>query len=101
MQYYASTVDNLRYGSGNNVLHNVVGGTVGVSQVATCDPSIEVGLRRRSLHGENDLVHVPQHRSVSLEAPLDAIDAMTAKHGQTGNLAQRRIPRGWERSEHV
>ncbi len=30
MQYYASTVDNHRYGCGNKVLHNVVGGRIGV-----------------------------------------------------------------------
>ena len=30
MQYHASTVDNRRYGSGNKVLHNVVGGRIGL-----------------------------------------------------------------------
>ena len=30
MQYYASVVDNVKYGSGNKVLHNVVGGRLGV-----------------------------------------------------------------------
>ena len=38
LQYHASTVDNKRYGSGNKVLHNVVGGNVGVFEAtaATC-----------------------------------------------------------------
>ncbi|WP_275402916.1 putative inorganic carbon transporter subunit DabA, partial [Acidithiobacillus ferrooxidans] len=30
MQYYGSMVDTLRFGSGNKVLHNVVGGSIGV-----------------------------------------------------------------------
>ena len=30
LQYHASTVDNRRYGSGNKLLHNVVGGRLGV-----------------------------------------------------------------------
>lgn len=30
MQYFASTVDNRRFGSGNKTLHNVVGGNIGL-----------------------------------------------------------------------
>ncbi len=30
LQYHASTVDPTRYGSGNTMLHNVVGGRIGV-----------------------------------------------------------------------
>ena len=30
MQYYGSVVDNETFGSGNKVLHNVVGGAIGV-----------------------------------------------------------------------
>jgi uncharacterized protein YbcC (UPF0753/DUF2309 family) len=116
MQYYASTVDNLRYGSGNKVLHNVVGGTVGVFEGAGGD--LRIGLPRQSLHDGDDWVHVPQRLSVFLEAPRAAIDAVVAKHALVRNLVDhewlfvfaiepgggaihQRTPRGWERSEHV
>lgn len=38
LQYHASTVDNPRYGSGDKVLHNVVGGNVGClkAMAVTC-----------------------------------------------------------------
>lgn len=86
MQYYASTVDNPRYGSGNKVLHNVVGGTVGVFEGAGGD--LRIGLALQSLHDGSDWVHTPQRLSVLLEAPRDAIDAIVTKHALVRDLVE-------------
>ena len=80
MQYYASTVDNARYGSGNKVLHNVVGGRVGVFEGAGGD--LRIGLPMQSLHDGRDWVHVPLRLSVFIEAPEEAIRSVLAtRHG--------------------
>jgi len=47
-QYYASTVDNLRYGTGNKVLHNIVGGHLGVFEGNGGD--LRIGLSLQSLN---------------------------------------------------
>ena len=78
MQYYASTVDNHRYGSGNKVLHNVVGGRLGVFEGAGGD--LRIGLALQSLHDGASWVHEPLRLSVVIEAPAEAIDSIIAKH---------------------
>ena len=67
MQYYASTVDNRRYGSGNKVLHNVVGGRLGVFEGNGGD--LRIGLPMQSLHDGHTLRHRPLRLSVFVEAP--------------------------------
>ncbi|MEI8254357.1 MAG: DUF2309 domain-containing protein [Deltaproteobacteria bacterium] len=78
MQYYASTVDNGRYGSGNKVLHNVVGGHIGVLEGNGGD--LRIGLPMQSLHDGRRWVHTPLRLSVFVEAPSDSIDALLDKH---------------------
>jgi uncharacterized protein YbcC (UPF0753/DUF2309 family) len=78
LQYYASTVDNARYGSGNKVLHNVVGGHLGVFEGNGGD--LRIGLPLQSLHDGQRWVHTPLRLSVFLEAPRPAIDAVLARH---------------------
>jgi hypothetical protein len=67
MQYHASTVDNRRYGSGNKVLHNVVGGRIGVFEGNGGD--LRIGLSMQSLHDGHTLRHPPLRLSVFIEAP--------------------------------
>jgi hypothetical protein len=86
LQYYASTVDNLRYGSGNKVLHNVVGGHVGVFEGNGGD--LRIGLSKQSLHDGKKWVHTPQRLSVFVAAPRDAIDAILAKHAKVRALVE-------------
>ncbi|MEO5902194.1 MAG: DUF2309 domain-containing protein [Ilumatobacteraceae bacterium] len=74
MQYHASTVDNRRYGSGNKVLHNVVGGHIGVFEGNGGD--LRIGLPIQSLHDGESLRHRPLRVSVFIEAPHAAIDAV-------------------------
>ena len=78
MQYYASTVDNRLYGSGNKVLHNVVGGRLGVFEGNGGD--LRIGLPLQSLHDGQTLRHTPLRLSVFIEAPQRAINVILMKH---------------------
>lgn len=85
-QYYASTVDNLRYGSGNKVLHNVVGGHIGVFEGNGGD--LRIGLPLQSLHDGQNWVHTPLRLSVFIEAPREAIEVVLAKHSSVRHLVE-------------
>lgn len=114
LQYHASTVDNRRYGSGNKVLHNVVGGRIGVFEGNGGD--LRIGLSMQSLHDGNDLRHRPLRLSVFIEAPRAAIDAVIAEHAVVRDLVmnqwlhllriepedgsvERRTSDGWSRAD--
>ena len=84
MQYYASVVDNFKYGSGNKVLHNVVGGRLGVFEGNGGD--LRIGLPMQSLHNGNQWQHTPLRLSVFIEAPQAAIDCIVAKHAVVRQL---------------
>ena len=88
-QYYASTVDNLRYGSGNKVLHNVVGGHLGVFEGNGGD--LRIGLPLQSLHDGERWMHAPLRLTVMIEAPREAIHAVIRKHDVVKNLVEN----GW------
>jgi uncharacterized protein YbcC (UPF0753/DUF2309 family) len=88
-QYYASTVDNLRFGSGNKVLHDVGGGHLGVFEGNGGD--LRIGLPMQSLHDGERFVHTPRRLSVFIEAPRDAIDAVLARHAHIRSLVEN----GW------
>jgi uncharacterized protein YbcC (UPF0753/DUF2309 family) len=77
MQYYGSTVDPERFGSGDKTLHNVVGGTLGVYEGAGGD--LRIGLAKQSVHDGTDWVHEPLRLSVYIEAPASAIDDIIAR----------------------
>jgi uncharacterized protein len=84
MQYYASVVDNVKYGSGNKVLHNVVGGRLGVFEGNGGD--LRIGLPMQSLHDGKNWQHTPLRLSVFIEAPQAAIESVIAKHAVVKNL---------------
>lgn len=77
-QYHASTCEPLRLGSGNKVLHNVVGGNIGVFEGNGGD--LRIGLSRQSLHDGEQWVHEPLRLTVIIDAPQAAIDRVIAKH---------------------
>lgn len=89
LQYYASTVDNARYGSGNKVLHNVVGGHLGVFEGNGGD--LRTGLAMQSVHDGQRWVHTPLRLSVFIEAPRHAIVAVLEKHDHLRAL----VANGW------
>ncbi|GEM49510.1 YbcC family protein [Deinococcus cellulosilyticus] len=84
LQYYGSTVDNRAFGSGNKVLHNVVGGTLGVLQGSRGD--LQTGLPLQSLHDGEQFVHEPLRLSVFIEAPQEEINKVISKHGHVRDL---------------
>jgi uncharacterized protein YbcC (UPF0753/DUF2309 family) len=84
MQYYASMVDNLRFGSGNKVLHNVVGGRIGVFEGNGGD--LRIGLPIQSIHDGQRWMHQPLRLSVVIEAPRAMIDSVIANQDQVRQL---------------
>jgi uncharacterized protein YbcC (UPF0753/DUF2309 family) len=84
LQYYASVVDNLRYGSGNKVLHNVVGGHIGVFEGNGGD--LRIGLPMQSLHDGEQWRHTPLRLSVFIQAPQAPMDAIIARHATVRQL---------------
>lgn len=89
MQYYGSVVDNPRFGSGNKVLHNIVGGAIGVLEGNGGD--LRVGLPLQSLHDGRRWVHEPLRLSVFIEAPEAAMDDVIARH----DLVRQLVENGW------
>lgn len=73
LQYYASRVDPERYGSGNKVLHNAVGG-IGVWEGNGGD--LKVGLPLQSIHDGAKFVHEPRRLSVFIEAGRAKIETV-------------------------
>ena len=84
MQYHASTVDNQRYGSGNKVLHNVVGGHIGVFEGNGGD--LRIGLPMQSLHDGEQWRHTPLRLSVFIQAPQEPMDRIIATHATVRHL---------------
>ncbi len=86
MQYFASTVDNRRFGSGNKTLHNVVGGRLGVFEGNGGD--LRIGLPMQSLHDGTRWRHTPLRLTVFIEAPRQAIDAVLNQHAHVRQLVE-------------
>jgi uncharacterized protein YbcC (UPF0753/DUF2309 family) len=89
MQYNTSTTDNVRYGSGNKVLHNVVGGNLGVFEGNGGD--LRIGLPVQSLHDGRRWMHVPMRLTVYIEAPSAAILDVYHRH----EVVQQLIDNDW------
>jgi uncharacterized protein YbcC (UPF0753/DUF2309 family) len=88
LQYYASTVNNAVFGSGNKTIHNVVG------QIGIClgnSGDLQTGLPLQSLHDGRQWVHEPLRLHVYLEAPRERIDAVLEKHAGVRELVEN----GW------
>ncbi|MCU0899388.1 MAG: DUF2309 domain-containing protein [Cypionkella sp.] len=77
LQYYGSTVAPQVFGGGNKLIHNVVGG-IGV--VEGNGGLLRPGLPFQTLHDGDGPVHDALRLSVMVEAPIDAITAILAKH---------------------
>ncbi len=89
MQYHASTVDPQRQGSGDKVLHNVVGARIGVFEGNGGD--LRIGLPLQSVHDGQGWRHTPLRLSVFIESPRAAIDAVLAAHPAVRQL----VDGGW------
>ena len=88
LQYYGSTVDNERLGSGNKVLHNVVGGLVGVLEGNSGD--LRIGLSLQSLHNGETWQHEPLRLTAFIEAPIEVMDPIINNHPMLSQLLDNR-----------
>lgn len=88
MQYYASTVDPVAFGSGNKVIHNLVG-QFGVLQGNGGD--LMTGLPWQSVHDGRQFQHEPLRLLVLVEAPRSSVQQIIEKHEIVRKLATN----GW------
>ncbi len=88
-QYHASACDPQRLGSGNKLLHNVVGGSIGVFEGNGGD--LRIGLARQSLHDGENWRHEPLRLTVVIDAPAEAIDRVIANHA----VVRRLVDNDW------
>ncbi|WP_229212174.1 MULTISPECIES: YbcC family protein [unclassified Duganella] len=88
-QYHASTCDPLRMGSGNKVLHNVVGGSIGVFEGNGGD--LRIGLSHQSLHDGERWMHEPLRLTVIIDASRAAIETVIDQHAGVRQL----LNNGW------
>ncbi len=88
-QYHASTCDPQRLGSGNKVLHNVVGGHLGVFEGNGGD--LRIGLAKQSLHDGERWMHEPLRLTVLIDASAQAIEDVIRKHP----LVRQLVDNGW------
>lgn len=88
LQYYASSVDNRSFGSGNKVIHNVVG-QLGVLLGNGGD--LMTGLPWQSVHDGERLRHQPLRLLVVVEATRVAAQRIIAKHALVRDL----VSNGW------
>jgi uncharacterized protein YbcC (UPF0753/DUF2309 family) len=83
LQYYASTVDNKHFGSGNKTLHNVTSG-IGVLEGFAGD--LRSGLPWQSIHDGVNYQHEPLRLSVVINAPKEAMTKILEKHESVRQL---------------
>jgi uncharacterized protein YbcC (UPF0753/DUF2309 family) len=88
LQYYGSSVAPGLFGSGNKLLHNVVGG-VGV--VEGNGGPMRAGLPWQSVHDGERLMHEPLRLSVFVAAPAEAILDILGRH----NAVRQLFDHGW------
>ena len=88
-QYHASTCAPAHFGSGNKLLHNVVGGRIGVFEGNGGD--LRIGLSRQSLHDGERWVHEPVRLTVAIDAPATTIERVLDKHAVVRQL----VDNGW------
>ena len=88
MQYYASSVDPVAFGSGNKVIHNIVG-QFGVLQGNGGD--LMTGLPWQSVHDGKQLLHEP----LRLLVVIDSLRSSVQKIIERQPLVQDLVTNGW------
>ncbi|MFQ3185763.1 MAG: hypothetical protein ACI8Q3_000780 [Marinomonas primoryensis] len=89
MQYNLSVTDNFKFGSGNKVLHNAVGGNIGVFEGNGGD--LRIGLSMQSLSDGENWMHTPIRLAVYVAAPKSAIEKIANKH----DIVRQLIDNNW------
>ncbi len=85
LQYYASTVDNKKYGSGNKILHNITG-QFGILEGNGGD--LRFGLPWQSVADGQSLQHLPRRLTVVIQSPRSKVQAVMDKHKSVNQLIQ-------------
>jgi uncharacterized protein YbcC (UPF0753/DUF2309 family) len=88
MQYYASTVDNRRYGAGTKAIHSVVGG---FGLMAGGGGDLLTGLPLQSLADGSGWRHEPLRLQAVIAAGRDRIAAIVGKH----TLLEQLVANDW------
>ncbi len=89
MQYFASVADPERYGSGNKLLHNVVGGRIGVFEGNSGD--LRIGLSLQSVHDGERWRHEPLRLAACIDAPARLMELALQRQPEVARLAAN----GW------
>jgi len=89
MQYNASVTAPDKFGSGNKVLHNAVGGHIGVFEGQGGD--LRIGLPLQSVHNGQRWMHQPLRLTVVVAASEQAILSVLDKHADVRVLVEN----GW------
>ncbi|MFM2483544.1 putative inorganic carbon transporter subunit DabA [Celerinatantimonas yamalensis] len=89
LQYYASVTAPEKYGSGNKLLHNVVGGHIGVFEGNGGD--LRIGLSKQSVHDGKQYRHQPIRLSAFIQAPKAALETIMTRHQDVAAL----VNNGW------
>ncbi|WP_407672337.1 YbcC family protein [Noviherbaspirillum pedocola] len=85
-QYHASVCAPQQFGSGNKLLHNVVGGRIGVFEGNGGD--LRIGLSRQSLHDGERCMHAPLRLTVVIDAPSDRIERVLREQKLVSDLIE-------------
>lgn len=88
-QYHASTCEPVKLGSGNKLLHNVVGGCIGVFEGNGGD--LRIGLSKQSLHNGQQWMHEPLRLTVVILASQRQIERVINQHATIRHL----LDHGW------
>ncbi|MFZ1745301.1 MAG: DUF2309 domain-containing protein [Nitrospirales bacterium] len=88
MEHYFSTVDPEVYGAGSKVYHNVVG-RIGVMYGSQSD--MRIGLPVQTVYDGSTPYHEPMRLMAIIEAPLERISAIIARH----DLLQKLMGNQW------
>jgi uncharacterized protein YbcC (UPF0753/DUF2309 family) len=88
LQYYASAVDNRAFGSGNKVIHDVVG-QFGVLEGNGGD--LMTGLPWQAVHDGTRFQHEPVRLTVVIEASRSGVDGILSRHAGVRDL----VTKGW------
>lgn len=92
-QYHASVSDPARMGSGNKLLHNVVGGNIAVYEGNGGD--LRIGLSKQSLHDGESWIHQPLRLTVVIDAPRKRIEKIMEKHAIVKQLVENQWLHLW------
>ena len=86
LQYFASVTVPEVYGSGNKLLHSVVGGNVGV--VEGNNARLRIGLPLQSVHDGTHWRHEPVRLTVLIDAPEDRIESVLRRQPDVAALVE-------------